>query len=152
MGLPDPVQVPAAQPVPNMTPISWFRVAYLGGIQCRSSPSIEAPLTGITLAHNETFPVAEEILSADGRLYLRLADGRGWAFDDTNLMPHDPSVKRGSWMSLQPNGWPGQADVLPIRRRRLYPQPRGKRGGKRCSKRKQAAVAAGAGIEGQIAA
>merc|ERR1712072_868202 len=99
---PDPMQMPVAQPVANMTPISWFRVAYLGGIQLRCTPSIDAPLTGITLAQNETFPVAEEILSADGRLYLRLADGRGWAFDDTNLMPHDPSVKRGHWVSPHP--------------------------------------------------
>lgn len=153
IGSPDPMQMPVAQPVASMTPISWFRVAYLGGIQLRCTPSIDAPLTGITLAVNETFPVAEEILSADGRLYLRLADGRGWAFDDTNLMPHDPSVKRGSWMSLQPNGCPmvfpcSQADALPVRRRRMYPQPRGKRGGKRCSKRKQAAAAAVTVTEG----
>jgi len=31
-------------------------------------------------------------MSYDGRVYLRLADGRGWVFDDTALIPEDPSV------------------------------------------------------------
>lgn len=44
------------------------------------------------LCQNATLAVAEEILGADGRVYLRLADGRGWAFDDSALFPHDPSV------------------------------------------------------------
>ena len=26
-------------------------------------------------------------MGADGRIYLRLADGRGWAFDDSTLFP-----------------------------------------------------------------
>jgi len=30
-------------------------------------------------------------------MYLLLADYRGWAFDDSALMPHDPSVVRGRW-------------------------------------------------------
>lgn len=37
---------------------------------------------------------------------LRLADGRGWAFDDSALFPHDPSVVRGYWqpVSVVPPG------------------------------------------------
>lgn len=48
----------------------------------------------VRLCQNATLAVAEEILGADGRVYLRLADGRGWAFDDSALFPHDPSVVR----------------------------------------------------------
>merc|ERR1719183_661728 len=80
-------------------PMSWYRVAYLGGIMLRCSPSVDAPWTGVTLPQMEVFAVAEELPSIDGRIYLRLCDGRGWAFDDSALMPHDPSVKRGSWMA-----------------------------------------------------
>jgi len=68
-------------------------------------------------------------------------------------MPHDPSVKRGNWMAscdvagtrvLQEV----QADALPFRRR-MHPQPRGKRGGKRCTRRsKIASSSAGPGAEG----
>jgi len=150
MAAPDQMQLPPAAPrsPASMALVAWYRVAYLGGIQLRTAPSIDAPLTGTTLLQNETFPVGEEMQSVDGRVYLRLADGRGWAFDDTTLMPHDPSVKRGSWMSLPGNcqmGLPHQdaMEPAPLRKRRLYPQPRGKRGGKRCAKRKQAAVATG---------
>lgn len=143
--------------------MSWFRVSHIGGVVVRSGPSIQAPLTGAVLACNETVPVAEEVPCSDGRVYLRLSDGRGWIFDDSALMPLDPSVRRGSWMSMQSAGWQlyfpsgiqnGQVDGYQNRRRRMYPQPRGKRGGKRCSKRKQnqqnnaAAAAAGNAIEG----
>jgi hypothetical protein len=134
------------------SPVAWYRVAYLGGINLRCGPSFDAPWTGVTIAQMETFPVAEELPSQDGRVYLRLCDGRGWAFDDTNLMPLDPSVKRGSWMpSQQPCQIVGtrvlqevQADALPVRRHRMHPQPRGKRGGKRCTRRSQAAASAAA--------
>jgi hypothetical protein len=130
-------------------PINWFRVAYLGGIQVRCAPSIEAPCTGVVLPQNETFPVCEEIPGADGRTYLRLCDGRGWVFDDTALMPHDPSVRRGHWLATNP-GLPqqhyqprvlGEVQVatLPLRQGRLRPQPRGKRGGKKLSKYRNAA-------------
>eukprot|EP00401_Gymnodinium_catenatum_P064976 CAMPEP_0117459118 /NCGR_PEP_ID=MMETSP0784-20121206/1298_1 /TAXON_ID=39447 /ORGANISM="" /LENGTH=358 /DNA_ID=CAMNT_0005252691 /DNA_START=47 /DNA_END=1123 /DNA_ORIENTATION=+ len=96
----EPVPVPCvpATSAPEASEVSWFRVAYLGGINLRSGPSFDAPLTGVTISHMETFPVAEEAHGADGRIYLRLCDGRGWAFDDSALLPHDPSVKRGSWM------------------------------------------------------
>jgi len=143
----------SAQP----SPISWFRVAYLGGINLRCGPSIETQLSGYTLQQMETFPVAEEISGQDGRIYLRLCDGRGWAFDDTALMPHDPSVKRGTWLNPQPSAplldarvlQEVQADALPVRRHRMHPQPRGKRGGKRCSRRAQASSAsASTAVEG----
>merc|ERR1712070_857457 len=74
---------------------SWYRVAYLGGIEVRMQPSVLAPRTGEILPQNEVFAVSADIVGADGRIYLKLADGRGWAFDDSALMPHDPSVVRG---------------------------------------------------------
>jgi len=74
---------------------SWYRVAYLGGIELRIQPNFLAARSGVVLIQNEVFSVSSEIVGADGRVYLLLADGRGWAFDDSALMPHDPSVIRG---------------------------------------------------------
>merc|ERR1719433_1327183 len=78
----------------------WYRVGFVGGIDLRQGPSVEAPRTGETLCQNATLAAAEELLGADGRVYLRLADGRGWAFDDSALFPHDPSVVRGYWQAV----------------------------------------------------
>lgn len=78
----------------------WYRVSFLGGVDLRHGPSVEAPRVGETLCQNATFAAAEELLGADGRFYLRLADGRGWAFDDSALFPHDPSVVRGYWQPV----------------------------------------------------
>lgn len=61
----------------------------------RTAASVGSAPTGTVLYFNEIFAVSEEVPSADGRTYLRLADGRGWAFDDSCLMPCNPSVKRG---------------------------------------------------------
>jgi len=93
--VPPPPEVP-----PQKVLLTWFRVAFLGGIQLRIAPSVNAPRTDTVLFQNETFGVNEEISGADGRIYLRLADGRGWAFDDTALNPEDASVKRGHWAAL----------------------------------------------------
>mmetsp|Transcript_89940 Transcript_89940/g.290564 ORF Transcript_89940/g.290564 Transcript_89940/m.290564 type:complete len:162 (+) Transcript_89940:107-592(+) len=79
---------------------SWYRVAFVGGVDLRHGPSVEAPRTGEMLCQNATFAAAEELLGADGRVYLGLADGRGWAFDDSALFPHDPSVTRGFWQPV----------------------------------------------------
>merc|ERR1712093_646158 len=50
----------------------------------------------------EFFAVSEEVRSTDGRIYLRLADGRGWAFDDSALMPYNPTVVKGRWVPAGP--------------------------------------------------
>merc|ERR1719201_1197976 len=87
----------------------WYRVSFVGGVDLRQGPSVEAPRSGETLCQNATFAAAEELLGADGRVYLRLADGRGWAFDDSALFPHDPSVVRGYWQPVSlvpPQGQP----------------------------------------------
>lgn len=56
-----------------------------------------APHAGAVLPCNEVFPVSEALVGQDQRIYLKLADGRGWVFDDSLLVPHDPSVVRGHW-------------------------------------------------------
>merc|ERR1719491_2336075 len=78
----------------------WFRVAFVGGVDLRYGPSVEAPRTGEMLCQNATLAAAEELVGADQRVYLKLADGRGWAFDDSALFPHDPSVVRGFWQPV----------------------------------------------------
>merc|ERR1719230_2392350 len=87
---------------------SLFRVACTGGIALRSGPHFDAPRTGITLMQNQIISVSQEIKAYDGRVYLRLADGRGWACDDSAVMPHNPSVVRGMWatMGMSPTGVP----------------------------------------------
>merc|ERR1719375_1077425 len=93
----------------------WYRVSFVGGVDLRQGPSVEAPRSGETLCQNATFAAAEELLGADGRVYLRLADGRGWAFDDSALFPHDPSVVRGFWqpVSLAPPQGPAAGAAPP---------------------------------------
>merc|ERR1719191_2239773 len=76
---------------------SWYRVSFLGGIALRTAPNIDSVCTGWMLRHNEVFEVCQSVLGMDGRVYLLLADGRGWAFDDSALFPHDPSVVHGRW-------------------------------------------------------
>eukprot|EP00929_Paragymnodinium_shiwhaense_P088150 TRINITY_DN4837_c0_g1_i1.p2 TRINITY_DN4837_c0_g1~~TRINITY_DN4837_c0_g1_i1.p2 ORF type:complete len:172 (-),score=22.12 TRINITY_DN4837_c0_g1_i1:371-886(-) len=111
-----PAQAPGAkgpsQPLTMIAPANafsgeagrytWCRVAYAGGVDLRSGPSVQAPKTGETLCQNATFAAAEEIMGQDSRIYLRLADGRGWAFDDSAIFPQDPSVCRGFWQPVGP--------------------------------------------------
>merc|ERR1719272_1272029 len=67
-------------------------------MELRVSPSFTAPRTGQMLHQDDMFHVAQEIVGADGRIYLQLSDGRGWVFDDSALLPHDPPVARiGLW-------------------------------------------------------
>lgn len=72
-------------------------------------PSYRAPRTGAILERNEVVTISEAIPSADGCVYLRLADGRGWIFDDSGLLPHNPSVRRGHWRQATASA----ADPLP---------------------------------------
>lgn len=113
----------AVLPAPCVAPpVVWFRVAYRGGVQLRAAPCIDAAPTGVTLAFNAVFPVTGELRSADGRVYLRLADGSGWAIDDTALCPEEPSVVRGHWAAGQ--GGPRMPTVVPGRALQLSAHPR----------------------------
>lgn len=95
-------------PAPAPQVIAWYRVAFAGGIALRSGPCVDSARTGCMLYQNETFAVSETLNGLDGRVYLLLADGRGWVFDDSALMPHDPSVVRGRWQPA-----PQPAPVMP---------------------------------------
>merc|ERR1719181_1252416 len=98
----------------------YFQVAFLGGIEVRASPDLEAPRTGQVLMQNEIFAVSQHMPGADGRIYLQLADGQGWVFDDSALVPHDPSVVHLPYVTPQqatpmPPPWvapPVQADLI----------------------------------------
>jgi len=143
---------------PQRTEHTFFRVAHPSGLALRTGPHFDAPRTGSTLAHNQIFSVSQEITAYDGRVYLRLADGQGWACDDTVVMPHNPSVVRGMWapMGLSPTGLPfpsapsgtwdpfgepvAEPETQKKRRRR-------KRGGVKRNKAKRAAAAAAAGMK-----
>lgn len=72
--------------------IAWYRVAFCGGMSVRASASADAPLTGFVMPCGVVFGVSDARRADDGRLYLRLACGQGWVFDDSYLMPGDPSV------------------------------------------------------------
>mmetsp|Transcript_14448 Transcript_14448/g.32161 ORF Transcript_14448/g.32161 Transcript_14448/m.32161 type:complete len:619 (-) Transcript_14448:121-1977(-) len=50
-------------------------------IGVRAVPAIEGGKTGHTLRPGEMFSVSQQYRSADGILYLKLADGRGWIFE-----------------------------------------------------------------------
>merc|ERR1719181_794649 len=91
------MMAPAPQIAPAPPIVAWYRVAFAGGVALRSGPSVDSTRTGGMLYQNETFAVSETLNGLDSRVYLLLADGRGWAFDDSALMPHDPSVIRGRW-------------------------------------------------------
>merc|ERR1712226_1294421 len=47
----------------------------------RAKPDFNGPRTGVNLIVGEQFDVSEERRDFDGVLRLKLADGRGWAFD-----------------------------------------------------------------------
>lgn len=100
-----PPMMQPAPPVPLSPPqlsehcqgpesVSWYRVAFLGGLDLRVGPNINLPRAGVILPQHEIFPVSRVVNIGDGRVYLELADGRGWAFDDSALIPHDPAVVR----------------------------------------------------------
>jgi hypothetical protein len=101
------------------------------------------------LYQNETFAVRERIQGIDGRVYLLLADYRGWAFDDSALMPHDPSVIRGRWSPMDRSTAYSSAESAMIFEHSLIAQNnepskrrrRRKRGGVKRNKNKRAQAA-----------
>jgi len=79
-------------PFMRVSSCSWYCVAFISGIDIRVDPNVDGRRTGVILPRGSVFAVSESLMSYDGRVYLRLADGRGWVFDDTALIPEDPSV------------------------------------------------------------
>jgi len=86
------------EPCPNV----WYRVAHLAGLPVYAGPNLASFHTGALLHHNEIFAVSQEIPTQEGMVCLRLADGRGFVFDDSAILPQSPSVIRGSWMAVDP--------------------------------------------------
>merc|ERR1719326_796137 len=85
-------QPPPQQQAASSAPPFWYRVAFIGGISVREAPDAVALVTGLTLPCNEVFGVSERLQGVDHRVYLRLATGLGWVFDDAALYPDDPAV------------------------------------------------------------
>jgi len=88
------MMAPLCQASTSSTSLTWYRVAFCGGISVRGGPDLESPPSGTTLPCNAVFAVSGSIVGHDQRVYLRLADGSGWAFDDSMLFPDNPSVYR----------------------------------------------------------
>lgn len=85
-----------APPFMRVSSCSWYCVAFISGIDIRAEPHVDGRRTGVILQRGVVFAVSESLMGYDGRVYLRLADGRGWVFDDTALIPEDPSVVKVS--------------------------------------------------------
>lgn len=85
-----------APPFMRASSCSWYCVAFISGIDIRIEPHVDGRRTGVILQRGTVFAVSESLMGYDGRVYLRLADGRGWVFDDTALIPEDPSVVKVS--------------------------------------------------------
>jgi len=99
---------------PQPPQVWWYRVSFLGGIALRTAPNVESMCTGWMLAHNEIFAVCERIQGMDGRVYLLLSDRRGWAFDDSALIPHDPSVVHGRFMQVPVEPQAAYPGLMPV--------------------------------------
>mmetsp|Transcript_19005 Transcript_19005/g.34327 ORF Transcript_19005/g.34327 Transcript_19005/m.34327 type:complete len:553 (-) Transcript_19005:132-1790(-) len=88
--------------------IAWYQGVFISGIEIRTQANVNAPRTGGIVRCGEVFGVSEIVPSSDQRFYLKLADGRGWVFDDTQILPEDPSVVRLPPAMCPPPGWHGQ--------------------------------------------
>lgn len=57
-----------------------YRVIYRGGVQIRTSPSLDSDVTDEILEYDEAFEASKSV-SLDGTIYVKLKDGRGWVFE-----------------------------------------------------------------------
>ena len=73
----------AGGPVSNAKGSAWHYVPPTElSLAIRALPQVVGPRTGHYLRPGEVFCVAQELYRGlEGVVYLRLADGRGWAFD-----------------------------------------------------------------------
>jgi hypothetical protein len=74
-----------ASATPNVVPGAvsvWIHTPeYLAPLALRATPDVNGPRTSNMLMPGDEFAVSEEFQGAGGILYLKLSDGRGWAFD-----------------------------------------------------------------------
>lgn len=94
----------------------WVQRYGLPSLETRAVPDIDGPRTGHLLMPGESFLVAEELMRPSGVRYLRLADGRGWAFDYKPGI--GPMCARQAHSGLQPaplpSGGLGGVAVPPV--------------------------------------
>ncbi|CAJ1359233.1 unnamed protein product [Effrenium voratum] len=57
------------------------------GLGIRAGPSVDGPRTGALLRRGDIFEASVVAPGVDGRIYLKLAGWRGWAFDDSAVDP-----------------------------------------------------------------
>jgi len=58
-----------------------YQVVYRGGVLVRSLPDTEAPTVGLIIPYGAVFS-ATKSLQLDGIVYVKLADGKGWVFEE----------------------------------------------------------------------
>lgn len=63
------------------------------GLGVRAGPNVNAPRTGSVLHRGDIFEASVVAPGLDGRVYLKIAGWRGWAFDDSAVDPVDPTVE-----------------------------------------------------------
>jgi len=98
-------------------PYPVYRVCCRTGIHLSSGPGHEFDRASAELQYGEQFAATATFPGPDQRLYLRLADGRGWAYDDAQVLPDDPSVElimeqAGSLPLRSPPDEPPSEEVL----------------------------------------
>lgn len=112
-------QAPAGPLVPPGAASRWlYQPEVTALMDVRAEPDVNAPRTPHVLSPGDAFGVSEELKGEDGVLYLKLADGRGWAFDrkpDVGVMcVRQPSAPPPGPLSLPAIGapMPMQGQVL----------------------------------------
>merc|ERR1719494_219355 len=104
------------------------------GIAIRAEPgSVSNPRIGSKVEGKERFIVSDALMGSDQRMYVRLADNRGWIFDDSSLVPKNPTVEKVPLRNVNPPSW-DQLDGYKrlnenLERLRQYRDERLRRGG-----------------------
>eukprot|EP00435_Cladocopium_sp_Y103_P069868 s198_g34.t1 len=77
----EPLGVPNQKRQKKNTKLTTWRCEYKHGVDIRAGPDINESRVPHALEPGEEFLVEREEAGVDGVLYLKLADGRGWVFD-----------------------------------------------------------------------
>jgi len=73
------------------------------GIAIRADPgSVSNPRIGAKVEGKGIFKVSDALMGSDQRMYVKLADNRGWIFDDSSLVPKNPTVEKVPMASANP--------------------------------------------------
>jgi len=84
-------------------------------LDLREAPDLEAGRTGESIFPGETFDVAEVVEAANSQCYLKLADGRGWAFTksgrDGRLLA-EPTTDHKKIKGVKPREFRSRCDLI----------------------------------------